>query len=270
MSCRSSTPTGSLGPGRQVRPEECSPNSDSAGLAGCVAVRRVRTSHAMTKKHTPRNRSRHSRTNGRPPKPRYVDLVIPGNQFSCLGTFFLEEVETIELRVPRGRRGLASWTHPAMLALADLQSDCDVFLVNDSSSRGYSPDLFDDSHTYSTPDGWAHTCLDYRKSVLRVVSGYDGPVDAINAMLSWCSESDEKWVDRVEIDVSQSDLQYDPLEDTLNMAVYNRFDWFQVVGDPTLLLPFVRRELKVNDEQNFEVIISKSIATFQKVFRSRR
>lgn len=224
----------------------------------------------MTKKHAPKNRPRHSRTNGRPPNPRYVDYVFPGYHFSWMGAFELEVVETVEFRVPRKRGHIAAWMYPAILSLAGYRSDCDAYLMELSSVVGLSTELFVERNMYATPDGWAQTHLDHENSRLRVVSGFVDPADAGNAMTSWQLESDRKWVDRVMTHLSEVEMQHDVLEGILSMALRNRQNWLKIVGDPSLLLPFVRRELKVNDEQNLDEVISKSITTFQKVFRSRR
>lgn len=135
--------------------------------------------------------------------------------------------------------------------------------------NGKSTGFLADMHTYRTHIGWANTHLDCRESRLRVVSGFDDPEDALDAMLAWRLESDENWVNRVVMDLAAVEMRHDILEDTLHIALHNRLEWLQLVGDPSLLLPFVRRELALSDEQTLEDVILSSLTTFRKVFRSR-
>ena len=82
-----------------------------------------------------------------------MDFTFWGWEFTWLGTFTTQMVETVVFRAPSRQAALGGWTIPAALALADFDSDFDLDLINQCRSKDLSTDDLADTHTYLTPDG---------------------------------------------------------------------------------------------------------------------
>lgn len=224
----------------------------------------------MTKKHSPKNRSRHSRTNGRPPENALKGPTVwDGSSFMANIPLALRGVDSVEI----WERTEDEWTHiaatvSAALALSSLPSPLDLLCtIPNLENMDREPQDGIEQHIYAMPTGIALTLFlpEAQHLILVIGAASVGHAQRVarNALLqgAWNDE-------RVHPLYFHDFVAADTKTETILSVALSHLE----IGDLGLprakeLLPFVLREQRVDPEASLAQLLKRSIAVHRKLYR---